>query len=413
MKRGYSVLPLLVVLATAGAADSGKLLKRLDSGDSTERIEALRELGSVDPALARERAVQWLASQPEPGLRAAAARVLWDMKDAARPAEAALRGALTDSDEDTVYNAIGALDGLGVPDQELRDSRITLAQQGSDPFHVFYAARALYPDSALSLTQYLDACFGVANLIAEGGIDNTFTVGALRDDLFGQLGVLAKEQGQAGFDALVEAWPRESPPVRYQISRVLSATPTDVGDPVRIAALLDTAPDDARSFVVSALGAYGAKAQPVLDVIIGHLGPEHEPDLRRTAASTLGSVADVPGDLDGMRKSGMWRDEVETRIAPALAKSVADDADAEVRKASAESLEKLKLWGAPAAPGIAGHIAAQTDLWARYALVHVCLWGARGDHPCARATLQAIADGDPDDAVRRDAREALLGKPET
>jgi len=67
---------------------------------------------------------------------------------------------------------------------------------------VFYAARALYPDSALSLTQYLDACFGVANLIAEGGIDNTFTVGALRDDLFGQLGVLAKEQGQAGFAVL-------------------------------------------------------------------------------------------------------------------------------------------------------------------------------------------------------------------
>lgn len=408
MKHSPLALALILASLAATAADTAKLLKRTERGEESERIEALRDLGKADAALAVDKAVQWLTTQPSPRLRAAAARELWDLKDAAKPAEAALRAALNDRDEDTVYNAIGALDAMDVPAGDLREARLDIARQSRDAFHVFYATRALYPDPALKLTEYLDACHDAANLLAQqGGIEDTFVRGHLQDALFDQLHDIARERGRPAFDALLEAWPHESPPVRYQISRVLDAVPRNIGDPVRIAALLDGAPADVRGFLLSALAGYGAGAQPVLEAIIGQLARNNEPRVREDAASALGRVADTPGELGDMRKPSAWRTQVETRIAPALAAVVAGDPTAEVRKAAAESLEKLELWGAPAAPQIAAHISAQPDLWARYALVHVCTWGARGGHPCAREALQQIADTDPDDAVRRDAREAL------
>lgn len=408
MKNRSLALVLTLASFAASAADTAKLLKRTERGEESERIEALRDLGQLDAVLAVDKATQWLTGQQNPRLRAAAARELWDLKEAARPAEAALRAALSDRDEDTVYNAIGALDTLDVPDRDLREARLDIARQSHDAFHVFYAARALYPDPALKLSEYLDACFDAANLLAQkDGVEDTFVRSHLQDALYDQLHSIAKERGRAGFDALLEAWPQESPPVRYQISRVLDAVPKGVGDPTRIAALLDGAPADVRGFVLSALSGYGAKAQPVLDAIIGQLARNNEPRVREDAASALGRVADAPGGLTDMRKPSAWRTQVETRIAPALAGVVADDPTVEVRKAAAESLEKLELWGAPAAPQIAAHIPAQPDLWARYALVHVCRWGARGGHPCERDALQRVADTDPDDAVRRDAKEAL------
>jgi hypothetical protein len=396
------------------AADAAKLQKRTQRGDVAERVEALKQLGDTDAALAVETSQAWLTGERDARLRAAAARELWDLKDAARPAIPALRAALDDPDEDTVYSAIGALDTLDVPAAELREARLGLARTSRDAFHVFYSARALYPDAALSLTDYLDACFGATDLLADGDrVSDSFVRGHLQDAIYDQLHDIAKERGRAGFDALLQAWPQVSPPVRYQISRVLDAVPTDVGDARRIAALLDGAPKDVRGFLLAALGGYGATVQPVLGDLLEQLGRGNEPEVRADAASALARAADPPGGLSDMQKPGAWRSQVETRIAPALAQVVADDPTPEVRKAAAEALEKLELWGAPAAPTIAAHIHEQPDLWARYALVHVCLWGARAGRPCAREALQQVADGDADDAVRRDAREALATTPGT
>lgn len=403
MSRPLFLLALLAA-GIAQAADPAKLLKRTGRGDSAERIEALHDLTDADADAAREVAVRWLGGERDASLRAAAARALWDLKEAARPAEPALRAALDDADEDTVYNAIGALDGLGVPDADLRTARLALVQRSHDAFHVLYAARALYPDAALSLGQYLDAAFDALNLAAT----DTSRYDKLREAAReGLLRPIAKERGRAGFEALVEAFPRESPPVREAIAYVLDAVPAEVGDPQRIAALLEGSAAYTRHSLLGALGDYGARAQPVLGAIIEQLDTRNEPVVREAAAAALKRVADVPAGLDEMQRRSAWRSQVETRIVPALARTVADDPTPDVRKAAASALEDLKLWAAPAAPQIAAHIAAQPDLWARYALVHVCGWGARAGQPCARDALQKIADSDPDDAVQRDAREAL------
>jgi hypothetical protein len=402
--RAFALL-LLLGSTAAFAADTAKLLKRTERGDESERIEALKDLGKADAALAVDKATQWLTQQ-NPRLRAAAARELWDLKDAAKPAETALRAALSDRDEDTVYNAIGALDGMDVPDSDLREARLAIAQNSRDAFHVFYAARALYPDPALKLGEYLDACFDAANLLAEDRISDTWVRGHLQDALFDQLNTIAKKGGRAAFDAMMDAWQRESPPVRYQISRVLSAVPTSVGDPVRLAALMDGAPKNVRGFLLSTLSGYGAKAQPVLDAMLDELRPNNEVDVRKDAASALGRVADPPGSFTDQIKPSAWRTQVETRIAPALAKAATTDPVTDVRKEAAEALQRLGTWGGPALPILAPYIAKEPDASTRHALTRVC-WSAREAKTLPREVLQQLAASDPDEYVRNEAKAVL------
>ncbi|UXI70180.1 hypothetical protein [Tahibacter amnicola] len=400
------VVLLLLVPVFAQAADTAKLLKRTERGETRDRINALNDLGDADAPAAVTRATEWLESQTDARLRAAAARLLWDHKDAAAPAEPALRRALDDADEETAYAAVGALDAMGVPDAQLRSTRLRLARQARDAYYAFYAARALYPDPDLPLANVLDVVFDAVDLSKNEDALDFSARHDLGDATYTLLARVAKENGREGFSALVDAFARESPAVRYTISRVIGSVPVESGDPKRIAALMTGARADVRGFLLAALGGYGARAQPALDVMLGELALNNEPAVRKDAASALSRVADVPGALSDMQKAGSWRTQVETRIAPALARLVVDDPEPAVRTAAAESLERLQLWGAPAASVVAPVIARQDDAAARLALVSVCKW-ARGTPGFPREVLEKLAASDPDTYVRRDAGDAL------
>jgi len=400
-------LLVLLIAATAGAADTSRLMRQISSGSTSERTAALHDLEQADPPAAVSTAIAWLQPGSDAALARAAARVLWDLEKNAAPAEAALRARLDDRDPEIAYPVVGALSAIGVADAELRPTRARLAR-GPDPFIAFYSARALHPDPALAFNDYLGTVLGALELIARGRPSNTITQNDLDRNARKLLDQLAKEGGRPGFDALMAAYPAKSTRTRSAIASALDAVPVRDGDPMRIATLLDDPEASVRGSATAALADYHQAAAPVLDRMLA--GLKHpDADLRKTTASALGRLADTPSTNDEQARAGAWRTRVETTIAPALARVATEDREAEVRKEAADALQALGLWGGPALDIIAPRVAQEPDATVRHALVRVC-WTARYAPNVPVSLLRQLAENDPDTYVRNEAKSVLAAK---
>jgi len=400
-------LLFLLIAGTVGAADTSRLMRQVNSGSTSERAAALRDLADADPATAVSTAIAWLQPGSDAALARAAANVLWDLEKKAAPAEAALRGRLDDPNPDVAYPVVGALAALGVPGADLRPTRLRLARS-RDPFVAFYSSRALYPDPALAYDDYLGATLGALELIASGRPSNPITQNDLDRSARKLLDQLAKEGGRHGFDALMAAYPARSPRTRSAIASALDAVPVHDGDPSRIATLLDDPEVAVRRSATAALADYHQAATPVLDRMLAGL-KHQDADLRRTTASALGRLADTPSTNEEQARNGAWRTRVETTIAPALARVATDDREAEVRKEAADALQALGLWGGPALDIIGPRVAQEPDATVRHALVRVC-WTARYAPNVPVSLLRQLAENDPDPYVRNEAKSVLAAK---
>jgi hypothetical protein len=400
-------LALVLILATASvsAADIGKLMRQADRGSTSERTAALRELAKEDAGLAMQKALEWLAPNVEPAMRRQGARTLWDLGQRAKPAEPALRSVLNDRDDDVAYAAVGALNAMGVPKADLRATRLRLARS-NDGFIAFYAARALHPDPELPVEEALGAAFSALNLVASGRPSDMNTRDSLRTNAKAFLDGFAEKSGREGFDALIAAFPKTSPPAREAIASALDKVPPQYGDPVQIAALLDSPQIWVRRSALYALTDYKERAAPVVDRMIALLAVNHEPDLRKTAASALGSLGAAPGLASEQARQSAWRADVEKRIGPALANTATADPLPEVRKEAAGSLQKLSLWAGPALGAIGEQIAREPDPGVRHALVRAC-WTARESPQLPKAVLASLAESDPEQYVRNEAKSVL------
>jgi hypothetical protein len=401
----FPTLALLLVALPMQAADLGTLQRQLDRGSTAERTAALRELAKQDPGAAAGRSVAWLAPGTEPALRRAAARTLWDLGDQARAAEPALRTCKDDRDDDVAYACVGALSTLGVPKADLRTARLRLSRAG-DGFIAFYASRALFPDPELPLAEALSATFAATNLAASGRPSDMKTRDALRSNARTFAFEVAKVSGRQGFDALMAWFPTASPPARELIADALNHVPAQHGDPLQIATLLDSPQLPVRRAALSALVDYHARAAPVVDRMIAALGDSNEPDLRKSAARALGATGAAPALATEQAMHSAWRSDVEARIGPALARAATSDPDRDVRKEAADALQRLALWGGPALGAVGDRIATEPDAVVRHALVRAC-WTARESPQLPRAALAAIAEGDPLDYVRNEAKVTL------
>ena len=396
---------LLFLALPLDAADVAKLMRQVDRGTTAERAAALRELANEDAGLATMKAVEWLAPNFEPALRRQGARTLWDLGGRAKSAEPALRGMLGDRDDDVAYAAVGALSTMGVPKDDLRAARLRLARS-NDGFIAFYAVRALHPDPDLPVDDALGATFSAINLVASGRPSDMKTRDALRANARMFLEGFAQKAGREGFDALMKAFPGTSPPAREAIASALDQVPVQHGDPVRIATLLDSPQLWVRRSALYALMDYKERAAPVVERMIAVLASPSEPEVRKTAATALGGVGESPSLADDQARQGAWRGDVERRIGPALANAATTDAATEVRKEAAESLQKLKLWAGPALGAIAERIPRESDWGVRHALVRAC-WTARESPQLPKAMLAALAENDPNEYVRNEAKSVL------
>jgi hypothetical protein len=404
----FLVLIALFAALPLQAADTGTLLRQVERGNTAERTTALRELAKADAAAATAKAVEWLQPGVDPTLRRAAARVLWDLGDKARGAEPALRARLDDRDDDVAYACVGALATMGVPKAELRAARLRLARS-NDGFIAFYAARALFPDPELPVDVVVDSALAGVNLVAAGRPSDMSSRDTLRTNTRVLLENVAKQSGRAGFDALLRAYAKASPPGKEAIARALDDVPPQSGDPVQIGTLLDSPQVAVRRWALHALVDYHDKAAPVVDRMIAMLWPPQEADVRKAAAKALGGVGEAPPTTDEQAKPGAWRSDVEKRIGPALARAATTDPDREVRKESAGALQELALWAGPALGAIGERIAQEPDPDVRHALVRAC-WRARESPELPRAVLRSLAESDPDPYVRNEAAIAVKAR---
>jgi len=399
------VLTLLLVAAPLDAADVGTLTRQLERGGNAERTSALRELAKVDPAAATAKAVEWLQPGVDPALRRAAARTLWDLGDKAKGAEAALRARLDDRDDDVAYACVGALASMGVPKADLRAARLRLAR-AHDGFIAFYASRALFPDPDLPPDAVVDASLAGVNLVASGRPSDMKSRDTLRTNARVLLEDVAKRSGREGFDALMRAYAKASPPGKEALASALDYVPPQHGDALQIGALLDSPQPWVRRGAMYALVDYHDQAAPVLDKVVEGLWPPHEPDFRKAAASALGGIGRAPAEAGEQAKPGAWRADVEKRIGPSLARAATSDPDRDVRKEAADALQKLALWAGPALGSIGDRIAQEADPVVRHALVRAC-WNARESPQLPRVALALLAANDPVDYVRNEAAVTL------
>jgi hypothetical protein len=151
---------------------------------------------------------------------------------------------------------------------------------------------------------------------------------------------------------------------------------------------------------------YREKNTPVLARVLEGLEPDNPPKLRKRTASTLGRMADPPGGFTAQKAGSPWRAVVESRIAPALARSATGDADVEVRKEAAEALQSLQTWAGPALPLVGSRVEKEPDATVRHALVRAC-WSARETSGLPRAVIERLAANDPDQYVRNEAKSIL------
>jgi hypothetical protein len=396
---------LLLLALPLHAADTTRLMRQIERGSTAERTAALRDLAKEDATAATAKAVEWLEPGVDPALRRAAARTLWDLGDKAKSAEPALRARLDDRDDDVAYACVGALSTMGVPKAELRAARLRLARS-NDGFIAFYASRALFPDPELPLDAVIDAALAGMNLVAAGRPSDMKTRDTLRTNTRVQLEDLAKRSGREGFDALMRAYAKASPPGEEAISSALNHVPAQHGDPMQIGALLDSPQPWVRRNALSALVDYHEKAAPVVDRMIPGLWPPQEPDIRKATARALGGVGEAPALADEQAKRSAWRSDVEKRIGPALARAATTDPDRDVRKDAADALQQLSLWAGPALGSIGDRIAQESDPGVRHALVRAC-WNARESPELPRAVLASLAANDPVDYVRSEAAVTL------
>jgi HEAT repeat protein len=403
MKR--LALVLLLFSLPLQAADTSRLMRQVERGSTAERTAALRDLAKEDAPAATAKAIEWLEPNVDPALRRAAVRTLWDLGDKAKSAEPALRARLDDRDDDVAYGAVGALSTMGVPKAELRTARLRLARS-NDGFIAFYASRALFPDPELPLDAVIDAALAGVNLVAGGRPSDMKTRDTLRTNTRVLLESLAKQSERAGFDALMRAYAKASPPGREAIASALDHVPPQHGDALQIGALLDSPQPWVRRGAMFALVDYQDQAAPVVDKVIVGLWPPQEPDWRKAAAAALGGIGRSPGEASAEAKPSAWRSDVEARIAPALARAATSDPDRDVRKEAADALQKLGLWAGPALGAIGERIAQEPDPVVRHALVRAC-WNARESPQLPRAVLASLAANDPVDYVRNVAGSVL------
>lgn len=395
----------LLASAMSAQADVARLLRQVDRGSVAERTRALEDLVLEDSAAAIAKAISWLDPAQDPALRRAGARALWNFSVAAKPAEPALRSYLDDPDPDVAYNVVGALAALKVPKQDLRATRLRLAD-GKDPFIAFYATRALFPDPALPLSDVIDAVEGAIEMTASGRPSDSRTRSTLRENARELLFNLAKTNGATGFDALLVAYVQASPPAKEVLADALEEVPVSAGDPKRLVVLLESPAVGIRRTGMHALSDYGERALPVLEPMLAGLDVRNEPDLRKTTADALGRLARAPSDASHQARPGAMRDAAEKRIAPALARTATTDPVKEVRKEAAEALQDLGLWSGPALGAIGEAIAREPDPGVRHALVRAC-WNARRSKAIPRDILAKLADSDPDQYVRNEAKSVL------
>jgi HEAT repeat protein/lysophospholipase L1-like esterase len=300
---------LELLAAAADSQPAPDLLGLTASRDPALREAALwaAERSAAGAALAG-RAASLLAGDSDPGVRAAAARLLGGIEDVERDAELALYSALGDPSEPVRHAAARALHRIGPSAADI--PRLTAALESADPYVVGFATWSLGelgPDAAEAVPALLDA---------------------LRGQPLGE-GIGARTLARLGGDAAERAVPE-------------------------LVAALDSREPRHRFNAALALGRLGRQAAQARPSLARLLGDDPDPSVRGHAARALGrigggeSVAPLIGALDDpdghvrslAAQSLGWLGPLAAAARPRLEDAL-DDPHRKVRRQAERALQRL------------------------------------------------------------------------
>lgn len=359
--------------------------------------------------------------------RLEAARLLWDVHDAAKPAAIpALREALNDSDPSVVVHAAGALIAMDVPERELVDPLHRVLHDGKTSDR-FLAARALIGiDPAVELTPPIldyvrkESPKGKNYDLARKAMHKLAKTNdrAIIAPLMSEL-TKSPQSAQPILEGLAEFNP---PPDRWVETLIgqlehsdphVRSTAVDlVGKQNKKAAdvkmwtvpvsRLCTDPDSSvRMQSVFALQYAGGLALEGLPGVLQALASDTDADVRARAAEAVGQMADAQFAIDTQLKVAAAK-----KALPALTAAADKDASHEVRRNAVRSINQLQLDNAVVVPLLARIAVEQKDTQDVRWSALLSLRNRGRDAAAAADTIRPLAsDQNPD--VRKDVQAAL------
>ena len=337
--------------------------------DPVERAEAAAYLGSYKD-LDVIAALGVALADPDARVRAAAAGSLWSAGQAAEPARANLVRALEDSSPAVVVRAAGALEGLGMDERQLVAPRK----------RAFEAADAPYD----------------ARFMAARGLAGSVPSAALLDAM---LEFLARSAPRRGADALAQ----QSSEKNIQMAADALAELAGTGDRAIVAPLEAQARKEHSGTVVilKSLAVFDPKPADWVELLVWLLDSRNA-KVRNAALGYL-------GDQKNAKDIAFW--------APRAAKLALQDPDGNVRGSALQALANAR---GLAAPHVDAAIAAMRDADRFVRVFAVRAVGEMGDPTQAmaaaakadvaqkaRPALAALAEKDPEEDVRAEAKAAL------
>jgi HEAT repeat protein len=267
----------LLCPASACPESAAKLIKQLKSLDPGERAQAAWDLGEMGAAEAVDALARALEDE-DAAVRANAAGALGSLGEAARPAMPALEAALADEEPYVVGNAAWALDGLGVPPRELEAAyRRLLAEP--DCVHRVRALRGLLD---LVPPAELFAAALDCSRNAEDFDDRSAAV-----DLLHRL----IDDDREMVPLMLAALERSGAADVSNVARALAAFKPPVLEAVpALAGLLSSSNAGNRAAGARALGRIGPAAQDAVPALSRTLASDADPEVREVAAAAIGDV---------------------------------------------------------------------------------------------------------------------------
>ncbi len=381
----------LFVARPAAAGDLDKLrakaferyAKELESRDAERRREAADGLGSFEEFPEAATLLAKALGDREARVREAAANSLWELEEAAGPAEPQLRRALDDSSPAVRVQAAGALEAIGVDPSELVTARRSVLNAG-DWFDVALAARDLI--GSVDETELVEPLLGSLRATPPATDDDRFDGGEVLLPLAKRgnravIGPMMAALGEAGMprarllealghfepepdgwvEALVTASHDPDPEVREtaaeQLERRAETPGGGAGWPERTLHLLDDVDRDVRWAAVEAMGEAGGDARAAVPALVRIVASPEEASLREAAAEALGEIGAAAEPYDREVKA-----EVARLAAPALVRMAEAPAEEEdLREEALESYIGLAIEPAEAARVLAA-VAEGSDL---------------------------------------------------
>jgi hypothetical protein len=358
--------------------------------------------------------------------RIEAARLLWDVHDAAKPAAIpALREALNDSEPSVVVHAAGALIAMDVPERELVDPLHRVLHDGKTSDR-FLAARALIGiDPAADLTPPIldyvrkESPKGKNYDLARKAVKKLAKTNdrAIIAPLMSEL-TKSPQAAQPILEGLAEFNP---PPDRWTETLIgqlehsdphVRSTAVDlVGKQKKAADIrmwtvpvsrLCTDPDaSVRMQAVFALQYAGGLALEGLPGVLEALASDSDADVRARAAEAVGEMANAQFAIDTQLKVAAAK-----KALPVLTAAADKDASHEVRRNAVKAINQLQLDNAVVVPLLARIAVEQKDTQDVRWSALLSLRNRGKDAASAAETIRPLAS-DPNPDVRKDAQAAL------